>query len=71
MIEDSLMMLEKLSKVRGIWDMVKFQGDYTINLGLDCNYGPGLLLSAELPYQPNSRTSSQKFSFLVRQLDFI
>ena len=42
MIEDSEAVLKKLSKVRGIWDMIKFQGDYTINLGLDCNYGPGL-----------------------------
>ena len=42
MIKDCKEMLEKMSTIKDIEGGIKFRMDYTVKLGLACNFGPGL-----------------------------
>ena len=42
MMNDSEKMIDKLSTIKGIEGAIKFLMDYTLNLGSECNFGPGL-----------------------------
>ena len=63
MIQDSEIMLEKLSNIKGIEGAIKFLMDYTINLGLECNFGPGLDRTDLLLEKFHGTEDQQKYIF--------